>query len=311
VLTLSLLFLVQIRFAPEVSGQKKADQLQAEKLPASQMAFPRGEIHAFVGNPNNPLKILLGTVAGLEASENGGKSWRPVQIGGSHGEVFALAQQRSNPNILFAGRRDGLWRSDDGGGSWTPLPYPGSVPMSIALAESQPDTIYLGTAGSGVHKSVDGGYHWAETGAGLPEARAGGRPEEVQALVVDPSDPNVLYASIPMRGIYRSVDGAASWQEFNQGLPITMARAVGAAKIAADPENPKSLFLVVSERVHSHLIVTRLYMLGENQRWLPVEAKLPREFPILGLVVNRATRKLEIWGLDSAWQIPLPEKAKH
>ena len=275
------------------------------------MAFPRAEIHAFVGNPNNPLKILLGTVAGLEASENGGKSWRPVQIGGSHGEVFALAQQRSNPNILFAGRRDGLWRSDDGGGSWISLPNPGSVPVSIALAESQPDTIYLGTAGSGVHKSVDGGYHWAETGAGLPEARAGGRPEEVQALVVDPSDPNVLYASFPMRGIYRSVDGAASWQEFNQGLPITMARAVGAAKIAADPENPKSLFLVVSERVHSHLIVTRLYMLGENQRWLPVEAKLPREFPILGLVVNRATRKLEIWGLDSAWQIPLPEKAKH
>ena len=311
VCALAFVIIVQIQFASDALGQKKAARLEAEQLPASQTAFPKGEIHAMARRADNPLKIFLATAEGLEVSENGGKLWRRIEIGGSHEEVFALAEQRSKPDTLFAGRGDGLWRSDDGGGSWVALPYSGSVPVSIALAESQRDTIYLGTARSGVYKSVDGGYHWTEAGRGLPEARAGGRPEEVQALVVDPSDANVLYAAFPMRGIYQSVDGGASWHEFNQGLPITMARAVGTPKIVANPEDPKSLFLVVSERIHSHLIVTRLYMLAENQRWLPVEAKLPREFPVLGLVVNRATRKLEFWGKDATWQIPLPEKAKH
>jgi hypothetical protein len=306
-----LLILAQIHFASEALGQKKAGQLEAEKLPASQMAFPKSEIHAFVGDPNNPLKIFLGTADGLEVSGNGGKSWRPVEVGGSHEEVFALAQQRSNPNTLFAGRGDGLWRSDDGGGSWVALPYSGSVPVSIALAESQPDTLYLATARSGVYKSIDGGYHWTEAGKGLPEARAGARPEEVHMLVVDPSDANIVYAALSMRGIYQSVDGGVAWHEFNQGLSMAMARAVGAPKIVANPEDPTGLLVVFRERIHSHLIVTRLYMLAENQRWLPVEAKLPPEFPVLGLVVNRVTRKLEFLGKDATWQIPLPERARH
>jgi photosystem II stability/assembly factor-like uncharacterized protein len=311
VLALGSVFFVQVSLASEALGQKKAGQLEAEKLPASQMAFPKGEIHAFLREPNNPLKILLGTAEGLEGSENGGKSWRPIEVGGTHEEVFALAQKRSNPDTLFAGRGDGLWRSDDGGASWISLPYSGSVPVSIALAESQPNTLYLGTARSGVYKSVDGGYHWTEAARGLPEARAGGSPEEIHTLAIDPSDGNILYASVPKRGIYRSVDGGASWHEFNRGLATAIARAVAPLKIAANPDDPKGLFLVSRERIHSHLIVTRLYTLAEDQRWLPVEVKLPSQSPVLGVFVNRANRKLEFWGKDATWQMPLPEKAKH
>ena len=298
--------LLHITFPAAAVPQAKSKQVEAHQVPRSQVAPPRSQMRALGREPGNTGKLFAATREGLELSEDGGRSWRSVLIDGKREEVFALSVHPVNPDTLFAGRRDGLWKSYDGGKSWNALPYPASVPMSVAIARSQPDTIYLATSRRGVHKSADGGYQWVERSKGLPDARAGGRPEEIHNLVIDPSDSDRVYAGIPRHGIYRTLDGGAGWQPFNQNLARSVTQAVLAPKLAFDPDDPKHLYLVFNERIHSRLIRTRLYLLAENLEWLTVEAKLPTNFLILDLAVDSTKQTLQLWGSDAVWELPLP-----
>jgi hypothetical protein len=308
VIALALLVecLIQLQFAPAALGQKRMRQLEARQvLPGEVPAGSR--VHAVTKDPKDLGKLFAATTQALMASDNGGKSWRSLEVGGKHEETFAVALHPSNPQILFVGRRDGLWRSDDGGTSWVALSHSGSVPLAIAVSDSHPDTLYLGTAGTGVDKSVDGGYHWVAISKGLPEGKGGGRAE-VPVLVVDASDSDTVYASFLGWGIYRSVDGGASWHEFNQGIGLSITRTIISPKLGSNPDDPKRLFLAFNERVHSHLVQPRLYVL-ENQKWWPLVVKLPANFLIRHLVVERTRRTIQFWGADAVWEIPLPENS--
>lgn len=298
----------QLQFPSLVWAQRKKAELRAEQVPASQAAPPKIRFHTVKSDPNNSLKLYSATAEGLQVSENGGLSWQPLAVGGRHEEVFAFSVHPLNPDSLFVGRRDGLWKSQDGGRSWSALPYPVSVPLSIAIARTQPDTLYLATARQGVHKSTDGGYQWAEINKGLPEARAGGRPEEIHTLVVDPFNANLVYAALSRHGIYRTVDGGGSWHEFNRGLPFPIARPIHPPRFAYDPEDLRRLYLTFNQPIHSHLIRTRLYLLSDTGEWLPVEAELPSNFAVLGLVIDGARRIIQLWGAEVVWELPLPAK---
>lgn len=46
----------------------------------------------------------------------------------------------------------------------------------------------------------------------------GPRGGAVKALVLDPSVPRTLYAGVHSRGVYKSVDGGASWTLRSSGL---------------------------------------------------------------------------------------------
>jgi hypothetical protein len=61
--------------------------------------------------------------------------------------------------------------------------------------------------------------------------------DNVSAVVVNPSDPEVLYVGTENAGIYKSIDGGISWQPFHDGL--------GAASIHSlviDPNDPRTLY---------------------------------------------------------------------
>jgi len=138
--------------------------------------------------------------------------------------------------------------------------------------------------------------------------RAGGRPEEIRTLVVHPLDPNVVYAALARHGIYRTADGGASWHKFNQGLPFIMGGPIRTPKLAFHPEESQRLYLVFNQRVHSHLIRTRRYLLSGKDEWLPMEVGLPSNFLILALIVDGTRRTLQVWGPDAVWEVPLAEK---
>lgn len=289
-------------------AQTKEGQLEAQQVPGTQAVPPNTRLHAVKGDPSNSLKLYSAAAQGLQVSENGGLSWQPLAVGGKHEEVLALAVHPSNPDTLFIGRRDGLWKSQDGGKSWDSLPYPGSVPLSVAIAKSQPDILYLATARRGVYKSINGGHQWMEISQGLPEARAGGRPEEIHTLAVNPLDSDVVYAALAGRGIYRTVDGGKSWHEFHQGLVFSLAQSVLPPKLAFDPEDPRYLYLAFNERIHSHLVEARLYTLSDSEEWLPVEVGLPSNFLTLDLVVDGTRQTIQLWGSEAVWEVPLLRK---
>jgi photosystem II stability/assembly factor-like uncharacterized protein len=62
-------------------------------------------------------------------------------------------------------------------------------------------------AGNGVHLSRDGGRTW----------KTGWEITEVMCVVPDPSDTNVVYCTTPY-GVFKTVDGCATWQEMSSGL---------------------------------------------------------------------------------------------
>ena len=110
----------------------------------------------------------------------------------------------------------------------------------------------------GIYKTTDGGKSWKKVySAPAPfETRAG-----CGDLAIDPSDPNVLYATLYARlrrpwvftygaaatdgkdigGVLKSTDGGATWTKLAGGLP-TMTGRIGLAVYA---KNPKTVFALV------------------------------------------------------------------
>ena len=82
--------------------------------------------------------------------------------------------------------------------------------LEMVYAPSNPQIAYLGTRGSGVYRSTDGGVNW------LP-AELGG--QTILSLAVDLSDPNLVYAATEISGSLKvSIDGGSSWN--NIFLPV-------------------------------------------------------------------------------------------
>jgi uncharacterized protein (TIGR03437 family) len=60
----------------------------------------------------------------------------------------------------------------------------------------------------------------------------------VRALAIDPANPFVIYAGLANRGVYKTLDGGANWQQANTGMdPQAPIR-----DIVIDPTNPQVLY---------------------------------------------------------------------
>jgi photosystem II stability/assembly factor-like uncharacterized protein len=117
--------------------------------------------------------------------------------------------------------------------TWTPLGPPGGDVHSLAADPSRPGKLFLGTADGHIFGSQDDGEHWTLLG------RAGARQDAViTAIIVDPRDGNVLFASTRTQdpaaggGIFRSDDGGRNWRA--SGLEGEAVRALAIAPSDAD-----------------------------------------------------------------------------
>jgi len=71
-----------------------------------------------------------------------------------------------------------------------------------------------------VLRSRDGGVTWLPATRDLPTTSA------VKAVALDPKNPSRLYAAVEGAGIYRSVNGGATWTRSNNGGPSTATDVV-------------------------------------------------------------------------------------
>ncbi len=120
--------------------------------------------------------------------------------------------------------------------TWKPLGPDGGDVRTLASDPSRPNFVYLGTTDGHVFRSEDGGRHWQLLGLAGTAHNA-----IVTAILVDPRDSDVLFASIWTRekqgeggGIYRSTDRGRSWHP--AGLVGHAVRAFVAA-----PSDPDTL----------------------------------------------------------------------
>ena len=107
-------------------------------------------------------------------------------------------------------------------------PFRGGKATMVSGVPGDPAVYYMGTAGSGVWKTVDGGQVW--TCVSDPVRLTG-----IGAVAVAPSRPETLYVGAsgagPAAGLYRSLDAGGHWEQVAlQGHAVT--------SIMIDPHNP-------------------------------------------------------------------------
>jgi photosystem II stability/assembly factor-like uncharacterized protein len=131
--------------------------------------------------------------------------------------------------------------------AWKPLGPPGGDVRALAADPARPARIFLGTADGHIFGSEDSGAHWTLLG------RASSRLDAViTAIVVDPRDGNVLFASSWTRdaaaggGVFRSSDGGRTWS--GAGLAGEAVRALAMA-----PSDPNVLVAGTLDGVYRSL----------------------------------------------------------
>ena len=85
------------------------------------------------------------------------------------------------------------------------------------------------------HAAWAGNQVWSGTGP---------RAKSVEAIVRDPLNPSRLWAATFGAGVYRTVDGGATWTGFRNGLVNSFVRS-----LAANPAHPDSLYCGTNDGV--------------------------------------------------------------
>src|SRR5437588_1695879 len=146
---------------------------------------------------------------------------------------------------------DGVYKSVDGGRSWTNVGLAKSEHIGkIVVDPRDSNVVYVAAQGPlwapggdrGLYKTTDGGKGW------MP-ALTISENTGVTDVVLDPTNPDILYASAyqrrrhvftlidggPESAIYKSTDAGATWNKVTSGLPSVDIGRIGLAISPADP----------------------------------------------------------------------------
>ncbi len=119
-------------------------------------------VNVLVVDPVQPDTVYAGTTKGLFQTDNGADSWS--RIGQSLPDQFisALVVHPTDRRILYAAGRAGVFKSLDGGGTWDAI-NEGLESLnirSLAISPRDPRELFVGTNGSGLYASTNGGMTW-------------------------------------------------------------------------------------------------------------------------------------------------------
>lgn len=189
---------------------------------------------------------------GVWKSVNGGLSWKHVF---AHESTFAVGDVTVDPqneNTVWVGTGEahlggksydgtGVFKSTDGGQTWRNTGLVASARIGKVIVDPRSSAVvYVAAIGPlrrgggqrGVYKTTDGGKTWKRS------LFAGERVAIID-LVMDPSDPNRLWAAAWDRGrkgrsgVFRTTDGGASWKRLDGGL--LTGKDVGRVALASTP----------------------------------------------------------------------------
>jgi photosystem II stability/assembly factor-like uncharacterized protein len=202
-------------------------------------------VNAVALDPSSASTVYAGASTGIFKSTDGGDHW--VSMGLAVTPITVVGVDPITPSTLYAGGNGALYKSTDGGANWInlnigPLPFgPGPAFTADLLVDPfTPSTLYV-AAGNGLAanflKSQDGGQSWNvihPTGDNLY-----GLPTN-PALVMDPSNPSILYRTNPLA---KSTDGGISWT----GLASPISGVGGADALTVDPRSSNTLYVATVE----------------------------------------------------------------
>lgn len=171
------------------------------------------------------------------------RDWRQLTSGpefatGSERRLEQIWRFLATDNELWvAVAPAGLFRSSDGGGHWDAVPGLNDHPTSKAwipgagglcahalIAHPTDATrMWCAVGAVGVFRTDDGGTTWHLRNAGVRVTLHAENDDIgycVHGIVLDPDDPDCLYRQ-DHSGVYRTTDGADTWERIESGLPAT------------------------------------------------------------------------------------------
>jgi photosystem II stability/assembly factor-like uncharacterized protein len=185
-------------------------------------------------DPVYPATVYAGTKGdAVYKSYDGGQRWVSLRQGLDSVDVSSVVNQfvfdPGDSRRIFAATTMGVFETGNGGETWEKrMEGMKEVLMVITLAMDprHPMTLYAGTSG-GVYKTVNRATRWDRVSTGLipPEVKSSSRALGVTVVQVDPHAADVVYAAT-LNGLYKSMDGAASWTRIGAELPDQMISAM-------------------------------------------------------------------------------------
>ena len=204
---------------------------------------------------------------GVWKTDNEGVSWEPIFEQAATTDIGDIALDPNNPDVLWVGTGEanifrssmagcGLYRTMDGGKSWEHMGLANTNTIArIVIHPTNTDIVYVAASGPewtenrerGIFRTLDGGKTWEKV-LYVNERTAG------NDLVMDPSNPEVLYATTWERirlkwndprteedytgsGIWKTTDGGDHWEPINEGLPPANKRGrIGIDLCASKPQ---------------------------------------------------------------------------
>ena len=110
---------------------------------------------------------------------------------------------------------------------------------AIAIDRSAPGTIYVGAAGSGVWKTLDGGGSWQPIADSLPTLA-------IAALAITPTNTATVYAATKDSGVFRSDDAGGSWR----ALPNSPNAEIRWGVLIVSPRDPAKVYMTAADGIY-------------------------------------------------------------
>jgi len=194
-------------------------------------------IDAIAISPNfiSDSTVFVGSSSGVYKSTNGGVNWtqkingmgflginiNSIAISPNYDNIFGITGTASK--TIFVGTGIGVYKSTDGGDNWSPINtfLTNTDIKSLAVSPNfvTDDTIFAGTNGGSLFKSISRGASWFPANAGLNSS--------INDLAVSPNYDNsgtngtaskTIFASTSA-GVFISNNGGTNWTAINTGLP--------------------------------------------------------------------------------------------
>jgi len=243
---------------PPISGTQW-QSIGPEGIPISQGSI--GRLTAIAVHPTDRNTIYIGGAqGGVWKTTDGGASWTPLTDHACSLAMGALAIDPVDPQIVYAGTGEqhfssdsyygcGVLRSTDGGATWAQLG--GSIfQTSTGGARISRIVIDPRTAGTvattRLFVASDFGLYRSVNGAGSFTQVLGGTATDI---VMHPTNPDTLYAAVRGVGIYKSVDGGATWVAANNGFSTSIRRV----NLAIAPSAPATLYASAENNSNGNL----------------------------------------------------------
>ncbi len=188
-----------------------------------------------------------------------------------------LASVVGTTTTLYAGTPQGVMKRTEGAG-WgnasQGIVYPLRV-RALAQNPAKPAVLYAGTdgersqTGGALYKSLDGGLRWTQTTL---------RDLDIYAIVVDPVNPETVYAGT-LTGVFKSTDGGATWRAVNSGLKTPAVQALAIDSTSSGGQRPASAQVLYAGTRQGDLYRTT----DAAATWTLLES---RDFPVTAIALK-------------------------